>query len=269
MTSGMHGTKNERGEFVIHSSENPNLKSAEEAHMLKLLSLVSDKIRERFINLQTCFRFLDTNHSQSISINEFAQAIDHMRLKISFEDIKKLFNYIDKHGKGELGYEEFTLLLEERWRGIDPVQVFKDRQKPCKNPMETSHKPALQIYENCQNEEEQFDYIEKLGRYTTKVPLVNKEFKDTKINRSDAGNYLSLAFNMPRKGKVTLVDNHMTDIIKHDYLRNSIEQRVERRALYNEYMDSLKLNNKSSGLRPTKTSQLRSQSNIEKDSKSS
>ncbi len=223
MTSGMHGTKNERGEFVIHSSENSNLKSAEEAHMLKLLSLVSDKIRERFINLQTCFRFLDTNHSQSISINEFAQAIDHMRLKISFEDIKKLFNYIDKHGKGELGYEEFTLLLEERWRGIDPVQVFKDRQKPGKNPMETSHKPALQIYENCQNEEEQFDYIEKLGRYTTKVPLVNKEFKDTKINRSDAGNYLSLAFNMPRKGKVTLVDNHMTDIIKHDYLRNSIE----------------------------------------------
>ena len=44
-----------------------------------------------------------------------------MRLKISFDDIKKLFNYIDKEGKGEIGFEEFTLLLEERWRGIDPV----------------------------------------------------------------------------------------------------------------------------------------------------
>jgi len=52
---------------------------------------------------------------------------------------------------------------------------------------------------------------------------VNREFKDTKINRSDANNYLSLAFSMPRKGKVSLVDNHMADIIKHDYLRNSIE----------------------------------------------
>lgn len=89
--------------------------------------------------------------------------------------------------------------------------------------METSFKPSLAIYEDCYNEEEQFDYIEKLGRHETKVPLVNREFKDIKINRSDANNYLSLAFNMPRKGKVTLVDNHMADIMKHDYLRNSIE----------------------------------------------
>jgi hypothetical protein len=51
--------------------------------------------------------------------------MDHMRLKISFEDIKKLFNYIDKKGQGEIGYDEFTLLLEERWRGIDPVDMLK------------------------------------------------------------------------------------------------------------------------------------------------
>ena len=44
-----------------------------------------------------------------------------MRLKISFDDIKKLFRYLDKSGQGEIGYDEFTLLLEERWRGIDPV----------------------------------------------------------------------------------------------------------------------------------------------------
>jgi hypothetical protein len=83
---------------------------------------------------------------------------------------------------------------------------------------------------------------------------VNREFKDTKINRSDANNYLSLAFSMPIKGKVSLVDNHMTDIIKHDYLRNSIEQRVERQALYNEYIDSYKKNSKVQGKRHTKAS---------------
>jgi len=44
-----------------------------------------------------------------------------MRLKISFEDIKKLFNYIDKKETGAITYDEFTLLLEERWRGIDPI----------------------------------------------------------------------------------------------------------------------------------------------------
>jgi Ca2+-binding EF-hand superfamily protein len=53
-------------------------------------------------------------------LNEFAQAIDHLRLKLSFEDIVKLYRFIDKEGKGEIGYDEFTLLCEEKWRGIDP-----------------------------------------------------------------------------------------------------------------------------------------------------
>ena len=67
--------------------------------------MVSDKIRERFKNLQECFRFLDTNHSQSISLNEFCQAIEHMRLKISFDDVKSLFNYLDTTGSGQIGYD--------------------------------------------------------------------------------------------------------------------------------------------------------------------
>lgn len=37
--------------------------------------------------------------------------------------------------------------------------------------METSFKPSLEIYENCVNEEDQFNYIEKLARDRTKVPL--------------------------------------------------------------------------------------------------
>jgi Ca2+-binding EF-hand superfamily protein len=64
---------------------------------------------------------LDVNHSQSISINEFAQAIESMRLKLSFSDIKMLFDYMDRSQTGELNYDDFTLLLEERWRGIDPI----------------------------------------------------------------------------------------------------------------------------------------------------
>jgi|LauGreDrversion4_2_1035121.scaffolds.fasta_scaffold157751_1 Ca2+-binding EF-hand superfamily protein len=122
MSSGVHGTRNERGETIMPK---PEPKTEEEKYLTKLLALVSDKIKERFRNIRDCFRFLDTNHSQSISINEFAQAIEHMRLKISFEDIKKLFAYIDRsgNGNGEIGYEEFTLLLEERWRGIDPIDI--------------------------------------------------------------------------------------------------------------------------------------------------
>lgn len=48
-----------------------------------------------------------------------------MRLRISFEDMKIIFNYLDKEGTGVLHYENFTYLLEERWRGIDPVEASR------------------------------------------------------------------------------------------------------------------------------------------------
>ena len=42
-----------------------------------------------------------------------------MRLKLSFDDVKLLFNYLDKNGTGSIGFDEFKMLLEERWRGVD------------------------------------------------------------------------------------------------------------------------------------------------------
>ena len=36
---------------------------------------------------------------------------------------------MDKDGSGEIGYDEFTMLTEERWRGIDPFEVMKQNTK--------------------------------------------------------------------------------------------------------------------------------------------
>jgi NAD+--asparagine ADP-ribosyltransferase len=72
MNSGTHGTKNEKGEYLDAMVKRIDTKTEEESYLLKLLALVSDKINERFLNLQTCFRFLDTDKSQSLSLNEFA-----------------------------------------------------------------------------------------------------------------------------------------------------------------------------------------------------
>jgi len=49
MSSGMYGTKNEKGEFI--QIPKPEFKPEEEKHLIKLLALVSDKIKERFVNL--------------------------------------------------------------------------------------------------------------------------------------------------------------------------------------------------------------------------
>jgi len=47
-----------------------------------------------------------------------------LRLKLSFEDIVKLYRFLDKEGKGEIGYDEFILLSEEKWRRLDPFQFM-------------------------------------------------------------------------------------------------------------------------------------------------
>lgn len=225
MNSGTAGQKNDRGEYIISK---PDTKSTEEKRLLKLLALVSDKINERFIDLKSCFRFLDTDHTLSISLNEFAQAIDHMRLKISFDDIKQLFDYLDKKGRGAIGYDDFTLLLEERWRGIDPIELVKSKMKQQHNPMSTSEKPILNIYDNCQSELQMIQKLEALARDRLKVPLVReKELGDNmKISRNDSNN-LDIAKAIPVvTGIIKNTNNQMSDVIKHDYLRRSMEQRV-------------------------------------------
>ena len=75
--------------------------------------------------MREAFRYIDTDHSQSISINEFAQAIEYFRLKLSFQDIQKLYRFLDSELKGELGYDEFTMLSEENWMNLDPYKQYK------------------------------------------------------------------------------------------------------------------------------------------------
>lgn len=74
--------------------------------------------------MREAFRYIDTDHSQSISINEFAQAIEYFRLKISFQDIQRIYRFLDADGSGAIGYYEFTMLNEERWKSIDPFLVY-------------------------------------------------------------------------------------------------------------------------------------------------
>ena len=88
--------------------------------------------------MREAFRYIDTDHSQSISINEFAQAIDFFRLKISFEDIQKLYRYMDADGSGDIGYAEFTLLSEERWREIDVYKKYQAGVQSYENYIKTA-----------------------------------------------------------------------------------------------------------------------------------
>jgi len=55
-------------------------------------------------------------------LNEFAQGIEHLRIKISFDYIKKIFNYLDADKDGLIKFDEFRLLDEENFNKIDPLE---------------------------------------------------------------------------------------------------------------------------------------------------
>lgn len=72
-----------------------------------MLSIIWSKIYERFPNINAAFRFFDSNYDQAISFNEFAQGIEYLRVKLSYEDIWKIYRYMDTNGDGQIGYSEF------------------------------------------------------------------------------------------------------------------------------------------------------------------
>lgn len=61
---------------------------------------------------------MDTDHSLELNLNEFCQGIEFLRIKLSFETIKKVFNFLDVNSRGLISYEEFRQLDEENFRKV-------------------------------------------------------------------------------------------------------------------------------------------------------
>ena len=148
---------------------------------MKLLGLVSNKIYERFENLRIAFRYFDTDHNLAISLTEFAQAIEFLRIKISFEDVQKLFQYMDTQGKGEISYDEFTLLTEEKWRKLDPFSHYKKGKTAFKERIR-DEKSSSSSPRNKDFDSTYLNQIESRGQNRVKIPLgPNKSLTTKKV----------------------------------------------------------------------------------------
>jgi hypothetical protein len=69
-------TANKSGSLIQNVEENKLMekhqRNDEQKRLIKLLMLISNKLSERFRNLREAFRYIDTDHSSSISLNEFS-----------------------------------------------------------------------------------------------------------------------------------------------------------------------------------------------------
>lgn len=75
---------------------------------------------QKFKKIGNAFRHFDRDFDNQISFKEFRIVCEEMDLRYSSDEIEKLFGYLDSDGGGSIGYLEFTKLLDEKRRGIDP-----------------------------------------------------------------------------------------------------------------------------------------------------
>lgn len=61
---------------------------------------------------------MDMDHTLSLTLNEFVQGIEFLRIKLSFDVIKQVFDFLDVNSQGFISFEEFRQLDEENFRKI-------------------------------------------------------------------------------------------------------------------------------------------------------
>ena len=75
---------------------------------------------QKFKKIGDAFRHFDRNFDNEVSFKEFRIVCEEMDLRYTSDEIRELFDYLDSDGGGSIGYVEFTKLLDEKRRGLDP-----------------------------------------------------------------------------------------------------------------------------------------------------
>lgn len=69
--------------------------------------------------MNAAFKFFDQDNSLSINFIEFYSGLDRIRMKVTETQARKMFDFLDKNRTGDLTYNEFCDICEERRRKID------------------------------------------------------------------------------------------------------------------------------------------------------
>jgi Ca2+-binding EF-hand superfamily protein len=97
--------------------------SNEKMYVAKIITLVAIKLEEKFHTMAKAFLFFDIDNDRRITRAEFAKGVDGLRVKLTKDDVDKVFDYLDKDCDQALDYQEFCGLSEEKRRNIDPFEI--------------------------------------------------------------------------------------------------------------------------------------------------
>ena len=107
--------------------------------------------------------------------------------------------------------------------------------------------------------------LESLSKNHLKIPIrkTGADVGYDNINRSDPSNYAAASQEIKTHGRPSYPKDKIQNVIRHDYLRKSMVDRIERKNLMEKYQRELARNNRDRSSRLTKAAHLRSQSVLE------
>lgn len=91
-------------------------------------------MEEKFPTIAKAFLFFDVDEDRRITRTEFAKGVEGLRVKLSKDDVDKVFDHLDKDHDQSLDYYEFCGLSEEKRRNIDPFESFDAQQSGSLRP---------------------------------------------------------------------------------------------------------------------------------------
>jgi len=69
-----------------------------------MLASFWDKVHARFADFSKSFRFFARNHENYINFKQFSIGCETLSLKYSSQDLKEIFDYLDKDKNGFITY---------------------------------------------------------------------------------------------------------------------------------------------------------------------
>jgi len=80
----------------------------------ELIRLIHARMEEKFKDYRMAFRSFDCNFDGSISFKEFMIGLENMGVKLSYEDFKLVFKFVDFDESQEIDFNKFCLLNTDK-----------------------------------------------------------------------------------------------------------------------------------------------------------
>ena len=120
-------------------------------HIAKIIKLIAIKIEEKFSSVAKAFLHFDVDDDRKINRAEFSKGLEGLRVKLSKQDMDKVFDYLDQDQTNFLDFSEFCSIVQG-----NPLDGSSHKSTIVGAPSDPGKSdPATPVKDNADSDEKQ------------------------------------------------------------------------------------------------------------------